>query len=216
MLAFAAFVAGITVGTQYGVHTSALVDGARRRFLGPAFATCADIWQGYPLSPVYQVEDLELGKHPIPGLQHVTLHGFRQHGMRGFEVLQQTLAPGVATPVHEHNCQEVFLVLSGQATAAIRGKDGKVVESQIRTNSTFNILPNARHQLVNTGREDLTFIAIIDNLPLRPTFFKSFDDTSAGQTISPMLWDQQCPSAVPDSLRNFVTAPAASDASTEL
>jgi mannose-6-phosphate isomerase-like protein (cupin superfamily) len=107
---------------------------------------------------VYQVEDLELGKHPIPGLQHVTLHGgdaharrylllylvptrlrlgflmllcgascrsasgFRQHGMRGFEVLQQTLAPGVATPVHEHNCQEVFLVLSGQATAAIRGK----------------------------------------------------------------------------------------------
>lgn len=42
-----------------------------------------------------------------------------------------------------------------------------MVESQIRTNSTFNILPNARHQLVNTGREDLTFIAIIDNLPLR-------------------------------------------------
>jgi hypothetical protein len=51
---------------------------------------------------------------------------------------------------------------------------------------------------------------------LQPTFFKSFDDTSAGQTISPMLWDQQCPSAVPDSLRNFVTAPAASDVSTEL
>jgi hypothetical protein len=74
----------------------------------------------YPLSPVYQADELAPGLLPIPGLAHLTLAGAVPHGLRRAELLMQTLAPGVATPIHRHDCEEIFLVLRGEGTSRIR------------------------------------------------------------------------------------------------
>ena len=48
---------------------------------------------------MYRVDELQPGKHPIPGLVHASLHGRKQHGMRGMEMWMQTFAPSVASPM---------------------------------------------------------------------------------------------------------------------
>lgn len=45
------------------------------------------------------MDELQPGKHPIPGLTHISLHGRRQHGMRGMEMWMETMAPGGGTPM---------------------------------------------------------------------------------------------------------------------
>ncbi|EFN52696.1 hypothetical protein CHLNCDRAFT_26559 [Chlorella variabilis] len=85
--------------------------------------------------------------------------------MRTFEVFQQTFAPGAATPIHEHACNEVFLVMRGEGTAFIRDKASGASAGSHQ--STFNILPGARHQLVNTGAEDFQALVVTDNPPFR-------------------------------------------------
>jgi mannose-6-phosphate isomerase-like protein (cupin superfamily) len=42
-----------------------------------------------------------------------------------------------------------------------------VESSPLGPNTTFAVLPNARHQVRNTGSEDLQAIITIDNLPFR-------------------------------------------------
>ena len=49
----------------------------------PAGRPCA---ADYPLSPVVQIEELQPGQHPIPGLQHITLFGQAHFGAKGLEV----------------------------------------------------------------------------------------------------------------------------------
>ena len=36
----------------------------------------------------------------------------------------ETMAPGAATPIHRHDCDEIWLIVSGHATAAIQDKVG--------------------------------------------------------------------------------------------
>ena len=50
---------------------------------------------------------------PKLGMGHVTLAGVKHHGMRNFEAWIQTMAPGVATPIHSHpdTCEEINYVL---------------------------------------------------------------------------------------------------------
>lgn len=47
------------------------------------------------LSPV-----LHIAAGTPAGLQHITLHGKHQHGLRGLELWMETFAPGAATPIH--------------------------------------------------------------------------------------------------------------------
>lgn len=54
------------------------------------------------------------------GLSHVTLHGAVSHGAKEIEVWQQAFAPGAGTPIHRHDCEEVFVVLSGNGARAGR------------------------------------------------------------------------------------------------
>lgn len=62
-------------------------------------------------------------------------------------------APGLSRPSTtsslrcRHDCEEVWLILSGSGTAYIQGKDGKVAEAALAPNSTFTVIPNARHQV---------------------------------------------------------------------
>lgn len=49
----------------------------------------------------------------IPGIEHQTLAG-PADGLRQLEVWSQVVAPGGATPVHRHDCEEVIVVLEGR------------------------------------------------------------------------------------------------------
>ena len=58
------------------------------------------------------IDNNELDILELPGLRHQTIAGHKQ-GVTTMEVWSQTMAPGAATPVHRHACEEVILVLSG-------------------------------------------------------------------------------------------------------
>ncbi|KAK3269613.1 actin binding protein [Cymbomonas tetramitiformis] len=54
------------------------------------------------------------------GLSHVTLHGAVHHGAREIEVWQQAFTADLRTPIHRHDCEEVFVVLNGYGTIFTR------------------------------------------------------------------------------------------------
>jgi mannose-6-phosphate isomerase-like protein (cupin superfamily) len=104
-----------------------------------------------------------------PGLSHVTLHGAVQHGAREarqqdchtplpsrltpvvaaqVEVWQQAFAPQAGTPIHRHDCEEVFIVLAGSGTLRVReGAGSEVRQLQFSANSTLVVQPNFVHQV---------------------------------------------------------------------
>ncbi len=71
--------------------------------------------------------------------------------MRHFEI-----APGGHTPHHSHDFEHELLVLSGSGVA-----NSEQGERPIKAGDVIFVLPNEKHQFVNTGRESLTFICLI-------------------------------------------------------
>jgi mannose-6-phosphate isomerase-like protein (cupin superfamily) len=102
------------------------------------------------------VETLEL-----PGLRHQTIGGHKQ-GVKTMEVWLQTMAPGAATPVHRHACEEVILVLSGSGTCTVGDKT-----FTFGPNSTLVLEPDVVHQIVNTSSEDMRLVAALGMAPVR-------------------------------------------------
>ena len=100
-------------------------------------------------------------KFDLPGLVHQTVAG-PEHGMKSLEVWKQTIAPGAGTPVHRHGCEEAILVLSGSGRLTIAGQD-----MDFGPNSTLQIPPDAIHQIVNTGAEDMHIVAALGQAPVR-------------------------------------------------
>ncbi len=112
----------------------------------------------------------------LPGLLHRTIAGPRE-GLRSMEVWRQTIAPGEATPLHKHDCEEVIVILAGRGRLEIEG------ESQGFGPETSLILPaNAVHRIANTGAEPLELIGILGMAPVRV-------ETPAGERIA-LPWDQ--------------------------
>ncbi len=58
------------------------------------------------------IEQQGLQPTPFPGIEHSTWAGSAD-GLQQLSVWRQTLAPGAATPPHQHPCDEVVLCLSG-------------------------------------------------------------------------------------------------------
>ena len=121
-----------------------------------------------------EVETLEL-----PGLRHQTIGGHKQ-GVRSMEVWLQTMAPGAATPVHCHACEEVILILSGSGTCTVRNET-----FAFGPNSTLVLEPDVVHQIVNTSGEEMKLVAALGMAPVR---VKTVDGTPL-----PVPW--QAPSA---------------------
>ena len=103
-----------------------------------------------------EVETLEL-----PGLKHQTIGGHKQ-GVRTMEVWLQTMAPGAATPVHRHACEEVILILSGSGTCTVGDKS-----FTFGANSTLVLQPDVVHQIVNTSDEEMRLVAALGMAPVR-------------------------------------------------
>jgi len=107
------------------------------------------------------VSNDELETLELPGLRHQTIGGHKQ-GVRTMEVWLQTMAPGAATPVHRHACEEVILVLSGSGTCTV-GNETLAFGS----NSTLILEPDVVHQIVNTSDTEMRLVAALGMAPVR-------------------------------------------------
>lgn len=122
------------------------------------------------------INNAALRKFSLPGLEHQTLAA-RGMGVNGMEVWMQTIAPGSATPVHRHACEEVIVILRGSGQVAIEGEEVK-----FGPNSTIIVPPDAVHQLVNSGAEEMFLIGVLGVTPVRVT-------TAEGEKI-PLPWQE--------------------------
>lgn len=107
------------------------------------------------------IKNDELDTLALPGLSHQTLAGYQQ-GLKTMEVWSQTMAPGAATPVHCHACEEVVLVLSGSGQCTVG--DETVA---FGPNSTLIFEPDVVHQIVNTSKVEMKLVAALGMAPVR-------------------------------------------------
>jgi mannose-6-phosphate isomerase-like protein (cupin superfamily) len=102
----------------------------------------------------------QLSKHELPGLEHCTVAGLKQ-GTRSMEVWRQVIAPGVSTPVHQHPCEEVIVILTGTGEVVIDG-----TTEALNPDITVIVPPNVIHQLTNTGKEPMHLIGTLSMSPV--------------------------------------------------
>lgn len=123
--------------------------------------------------PIVRNEEIETLE--LPGLTHQTIAGHRQ-GVKTMEVWKQSMAPGAATPVHRHNCEEVILVLTGSGICTVGDR-----QVPFGPNSTLIVEPDAVHQIVNTSDEVMHLVAALGMAPVRVT-------TADGERMA-LPWD---------------------------
>jgi quercetin dioxygenase-like cupin family protein len=109
--------------------------------------------------PVIDNSQRKVFQVPV-GMTHQSLAN-RDTGVNTVEMWRQTIAPGGMTPLHRHNCEEVILVQRGSGTVTIDG-----VPHAFGSDSTLILPPNAVHQLVNTGTEQVVLIAMLGMGPV--------------------------------------------------
>ena len=107
------------------------------------------------------IENAQIQQFTLPGLVHQTLAG-QEHGLKSVEVWRQTIAPGAATPVHRHTCEEVVVVLRGSGRVTIEGE-----ATDFGPNTTLVIPPETVHQIVNTAEEEMFIVAALSQTPAR-------------------------------------------------
>jgi len=96
----------------------------------------------------------------LPGLRHQTLAS-RAGGINSFEVWHETLAPGAATPLHRHDCEEVIIFTGGTGTMRHEG-----VDTPCKAGTVLLCQPNELHEIINTGTTDLTLNIIFAISPV--------------------------------------------------
>ena len=97
---------------------------------------------------------------PIPGLAHATWAG-HDDGLTQLSVWRQTMAPGGATPPHQHDCDEVVMCHTGSGELHTEGR------VQTFTASSTLILPKGRvHQFFNTGKVDMEITGVFAATPV--------------------------------------------------
>jgi mannose-6-phosphate isomerase-like protein (cupin superfamily) len=99
-------------------------------------------------------------KATLPGIEHLTLAG-RAQGLARLSMWSQTMAPGCATPPHQHDCEEVVLVVEGSGELHL---DGNVVP--FGPDTTLVLPPNRPHQIFNTGAVPMKTIAAFSSTPV--------------------------------------------------
>ena len=112
---------------------------------------------------------------------------------------QQAFAPGAGTPIHRHDCEEVFVVLAGGGTLYTRegggggGGGARVRPLRFGANSTLVVPRNAVHQLVNTEAALLQLTVIISRPPIRVFVYDDWEtqDAHAAPRV-PYTFDRAC------------------------
>lgn len=106
------------------------------------------------------VDNGKLQAFEIPGIVHRTVAGHAQ-GVKTMEVWLQTIAPHAGTPLHRHACEEVIVVLRGSGRLTLEGKS-----TDFGSNTTLIVPPDAVHQLVNTGHDEMHLVAALGMAPV--------------------------------------------------
>lgn len=96
----------------------------------------------------------------VPGLAHRTLAS-KAGGITSFEVWQQSLNPGSATPLHRHDCEEVIVFTSGVGVMRHAG-----IETACTAGTVLLCQPNELHQIINTGTDELALYGILAISPV--------------------------------------------------
>lgn len=96
----------------------------------------------------------------LPGIEHLTLAGAAQ-GLFRLSVWRQSMDPGSATPPHQHDCEEVVLVLEGSGELHMNGK-----VTAFGPDTTLVLPPNVPHQIFNTGAVALRTVAAFSSTPV--------------------------------------------------
>jgi mannose-6-phosphate isomerase-like protein (cupin superfamily) len=117
----------------------------------------------------------QLPQYQLPGLEHRTIAGQNQ-GACSMEVWRQVIAPGVATPIHRHPCEEVIVILTGSGEVTVDG-----ITEMLSPDTTLIVPPNVVHQIINTGNEPMHLIGTLSMSPVRVY-------TADGDRIS-LPWD---------------------------
>lgn len=109
---------------------------------------------------MHVIENAKREHARLPGIEHLTVAGAEQ-GLSGLSVWRQSMAPGSATPPHQHDCEEVVLVLEGSGEVRI---GDEVVP--FGPDSTLILPPNVAHQIFNTGKVALRTVAAFSATPV--------------------------------------------------
>lgn len=118
--------------------------------------TPQDILDGAPMQQAHNaVRDLKL-VYPDTGLDARTM-------CMGLVEID----PGHASPMHRHNCEEIYYVLSGKGVLEIDGEEHALVEGGASLQR-----PNLKHRVVNNGDQTLRLLVIggIMMVPLWPSW----------------------------------------------
>jgi mannose-6-phosphate isomerase-like protein (cupin superfamily) len=99
--------------------------------------------------------------YALPGIKHQTLASGADKLAR-LEVWMQTLEPGAVTPVHYHECEEVVVILKGSGCLIVSG-----VITECGPGTTLIILPKAIHQIISTGKDEMTLVVALSETPGR-------------------------------------------------
>jgi mannose-6-phosphate isomerase-like protein (cupin superfamily) len=113
---------------------------------------------------MHVLENASLPQSALPGIRHTTLAG-ADNGLARLSVWRQTIAAGEATPPHRHDCEEVVVILSGHGELHVAGS-----VHRFGPDTTLVLQPDVDHQIVNTGTEPLTSIAVFSATPVRVVF----------------------------------------------
>ncbi|KAK9818095.1 hypothetical protein WJX72_007133 [[Myrmecia] bisecta] len=162
---------------------------------------CTDVY-AEPLQPaVYALEEMD--PFIAPGLPvHMTAAGHVYHGTRQIEVWLQTLRPGQSTPIHNHDCEEINIVLKGEGMAHHRSKDGSVVGRALHANSTALAQSGTIYQMSNTGQVAMSLLVVMGCAPASITVHEDWEaPVSQATRVFPMFWDRTCPSKLPRTLQ---------------
>ena len=100
----------------------------------------------------------------LPGIRHRTLAG-PDDGLSSLEVWSQSIAGHGATPPHQHDCEEVVLILAGRGLLAMNGTD-----MPFQAGDTLIIPRGVAHQILNDGEHELRLFAALGMAPVRAAF----------------------------------------------
>jgi quercetin dioxygenase-like cupin family protein len=109
------------------------------------------------------MEALENAKRTVaelPGIVHLTLAGGEQ-GLKRLSVWRQTMAPGCATPPHQHDCEEVVHVVEGRGEVQVGGQ-----VHAFGPDTTLVLPPGVAHRIFNTGDTPLVTVAAFSATPV--------------------------------------------------
>ena len=127
-----------------------------------------------------------------PGLKHATLYGAVLHKAKHIEVWRQSFEKNTSTPIHSHDCEEVFVGLDGKGVLKYWHDDKRrVVEVSVGKDMTWSVPPKVRHQIVGTSAAPpLLFVVTFNNPPMKATTYQSWEPSDAGKLSFPYLFDR--------------------------